>query len=293
MKLQGGEPTIMRNCKEFCQMARQYPKMKIAITTNGVNLNQFWLETLVNQGHFVNISLNAASKDAYDRIVKRGDYDKVVGNIAKLVSHNQGGQLRTAISMVILPANIQEIPDFLKLGAKLGLDEVNFIVDPVLSFKSLPEKARLHGLLDEAYALIQKGPCISEGLDAFARRAGYAAGEAAEPRNLPMCPMPFKNLVVDEKGDVRVCCNTWQVIGNTYQQTIAEILAGGQDRALPQKDKKRRLLLVRRQVPGEPQPQPPGQTEQIRLRGPARPQGVHRQDQGQAAPLGQAVTCRD
>ncbi|MBU1274651.1 MAG: hypothetical protein KJ720_04685 [Proteobacteria bacterium] len=62
VKLQGGELTVMRNCKEFCVLARDYPEMKIAVTTNGIFMNQFWLGVFVNQGLYVNVSLNAGSK---------------------------------------------------------------------------------------------------------------------------------------------------------------------------------------------------------------------------------------
>lgn len=225
VKLQGGEPTVMRNCKDFCVMARDYPQMKIAVTTNGIFMNQFWQDVFINQGLYVNVSLNAGRKQSYDQIVIHGNFDKAVGNIAKLVEGNQGGSLKVAMSMVILKANVRDIPGFLKLGHSLGVGEINFGVDPILSYQGLPAKSELQELLAEAYGFIGEQGVKSEGLEAFARWTGYPLAEADQPAHRPPCSMPLKNLVVDEKGDVRVCCATWQVIGNTYRQGVEEILA--------------------------------------------------------------------
>jgi len=235
VKLQGGEPTVMRNCKDFCILARSYPQMKIAVTTNGIFMNQFWLDVFVNQGLYVNVSLNAGSKASYDQIVIHGNFDKAVGNLAKLVEHNRDGALKVAMSMVIIRANAREIAQFLKLGHSLGVQEINFGVDPILTFQNLPPKAELHEILAEAYQFIDDKGLRSEGLDAFARRVGYPLGAAEQPAALPPCPMPVRNLVVDEKGDVRVCCATWQIIGNTYRQGIEEILASAKRRRFQQK----------------------------------------------------------
>ena len=225
-KLQGGEPTIMRNCKEFCLLARDYPEMKIAITTNGINLNDFWLDTMVNQGQYVNISLNAAHQETYDKIVKHGNFPKAVKNIERLVEANQGGGLAIALSQVIIPANAGDVLDFLKLGRELGVREINFGFDPLLTFRGLPPQDKLHQMLADSFALLAENNIRSEGLDVFARRVGYAAGPEVLSQARPRCPLPFRNLVVDEKGDARVCCNTWVTVGNTYGQSIEQIVGG-------------------------------------------------------------------
>ncbi len=226
VKLQGGEPTIMRNCKEFCIMARQHPHIKIAITTNGININDFWLATLVEQGQYVNVSLNAARAESYDKIVKHGNFAKAVGNISRLVAAKQDGGLKVAMSMIVLPVNALEIADFLQLGLDLGVKEINFGYDPVLTFHDLPPAKELHPVLERAFEIMAREDLCSDGLAAFARRVGYPVAGEDQGRPKPRCPLPFNNLVVDEKGDVRVCCNTWVKVGNTYEQGIERIMEG-------------------------------------------------------------------
>ena len=254
VKLQGGEPTVMRNCKQFCLLARDYPQLKVAITTNGINLNDFWLETLINQGRYVNISLNAAGRESYDRVVKHGDFPKVVNNISRLVEANQGGELGVAMSMIIIPANVKDIAEFLRLGLSLGVGEINYGFDPLLSFHHLPPKEELHPILDQAFALLAEHQVRSEGLEVYARRVGYDPGPVARARPPARCALPFHNVVVDEKGEVRLCCNTWVSVGNTYEQGIERILEGPKARRFRQMIKKGNYLWCDPKCSDNPRP---------------------------------------
>ena len=65
--IQGGEPTIMPNCAEFARHMRQFNGVKLDITTNGIRVSDFWMDTFINQSSRINFSLNAASAEAYDR----------------------------------------------------------------------------------------------------------------------------------------------------------------------------------------------------------------------------------
>ncbi|MCB2228361.1 MAG: radical SAM protein [Desulfarculaceae bacterium] len=254
VKLQGGEPTVMRNCKEFCLLARDFPQLKVAVTTNGINLNRFWLATLVNQGRYVNISLNAAHEESYGRVVKYGDFHKVVNNISRLVEANQGGELGVAMSMIIIPANVKDIADFLRLGISLGVGEINFGFDPLLSFRHLPPKEELHPILERAFDLLAESGVRSEGLEVYARRVGYDPGPEALAKVPAHCSLPFNNVVVDEKGEVRLCCNTWVSVGNTYEQGIAEILDGPKARRFRKMIKKGNYRWCDPKCPDNPHP---------------------------------------
>jgi sulfatase maturation enzyme AslB (radical SAM superfamily) len=254
VKLQGGEPTIMKNCKDFCEVTQGYPDMRISLTTNGIYLNRFWQDTLAERGHFINVSLNAASQAAYDQIVKHGDFDKVLNNIRTLAARVDPDQTRLALSMVILPQNILEITDFIKLGIDLGASQVGFGLDPVLSLVSLPPADKLHVVLERAFELLDQSGIESEGLQVAARRLGYPLGPKEAQTQLPGCRMPFFNLVVDEKGDVRICCETWRVLGNTYRQSINEILEGGPLIKFQRKVKRNDYIWCDPKCPDNPNP---------------------------------------
>lgn len=226
VKLQGGEPTIMPNCRDLVGFLRQYDNIRYSMTTNGIYLDDFWLESVTSQGGFINFSINAARPQSYAQIVKYGDYDKVCENLKRVIARRQGRQPRVAISMVILNHNILEVAEFVQMGHELGVDLVSFGVDPILSFANLPPRDQIRAQLERADALARQYDLETEALDVLLRDFGLRQ-KAELPRVTPVaCALPFNNLVVDERGEVRVCCNTWKVLGNTYRDSLEDIVTG-------------------------------------------------------------------
>ncbi len=226
VKIQGGEPTIMANCRQFARLARAWPGMRLSVVTNGVRVSDFWQQTFLEQGQLVHFSVNAATAQTYERIVRHGDFKAVLKNLERLLAARQAGQPQVAISAVVLGANALELTSFIALGQRLGVDKIGLMVDPMLSFANLPEPALMEREVRAAWELAQAGGVEVEGLHSLARRLGLKGFAAPERTVRPVCPLPFNSLVVDEAGDARVCCDTWKVLGNTYRQPIQEILEG-------------------------------------------------------------------
>jgi MoaA/NifB/PqqE/SkfB family radical SAM enzyme len=226
VKLIGGEPTIMKNCREVASLLRTHPNARLSVTTNGVRVDDFWHETFIDQCEWVSFSINAASKAAYDRIVIWGDFAKVIRNIERLVADRKGALPSIGLSAVILKDNVFEMNKLIRLAASIGVDQVSFVMDPILSRASLPPTCELRSEVDAAkVAQIETGIRV-EGLDTFEKYfVGDHAGLALV-RARKMCTMPFHNLVVDWNGDVRICCNTWVKVGNLNKTTLPEILTG-------------------------------------------------------------------
>ena len=255
VKIQGGEPTIMPNCRDFAQMARAYPNLSLTMATNGVALSGFWLETLLEQCSHVNFSINAASGPTYDRVVKLGDFRKVLDNIGKVLALRRAHRPKVSLSSVVIGPNLGELADFVALGTRLGVDWVEFLVDPLLSLRHAPPAADLHALLKRARGEARRAGLRVDGLGALARAAGLEAPQAgAASGPPPVCPLPANNLLVDERGDVRVCCDTWLVIGNTYQTGIAEMLEGPLARGFREKVRRGDYGWCSPQCPDNPAP---------------------------------------
>lgn len=227
VKIQGGEPTIMSNCRDLAGFLRRFENIRYSLTTNGIHLDGFWLDSIAAQGGFINFSLNAARPQTYGQIVQYGDFFKVKDNLTRVIAQRQGRQPRVAISMVVLALNILEVAEFIQLGHDMGVDLVSFGVDPVLSFTNLPLRTEIQAQLQRAEGLAQDLDLETEALDVLLRDFGLREGKTALPRVTPTaCALPFHNLVVDERGEVRVCCNTWKVLGNTYRDCLEDIVRG-------------------------------------------------------------------
>ncbi len=230
VKLQGGEPTIMRNCRELAAILRAFPRVGIALSTNGINLDTFWQETLLTHGEKVDVSLNAASEGAYRNIVLRGNYRRVFENVRALAAARQGKRPALAISLVILKENLFELHDFVDLGNALGVDAVKFAVDPILSFSGLPRRDEVLAEIGRVEEACRRSKIPVHGFESFGRRFGTSEKAAvARPQR---CRLPFGNLVVAANGEVRACVMTWQLLGNLYETPLEGIWNGPAARRL-------------------------------------------------------------
>lgn len=228
VKLQGGEPTIMKNCKEAAVLLRDHPKAKITLITNGVLMDDFWHETVVEQGGHVAISINAATAPTYEKIVIAGDFARTVKNLERVLANRKGKTPTVAISAVILKENFKETAALIDLGGRLGVDWVEFMVDPIVTFAGLPSRDEIVAEMQRCVEAKERWPGLGVvGLDDFGDKFAFPirfAGPKAPKK--PMCGAPFGNVVVDWDGTVRVCCSTWVAMGNLHQQSLEEILAG-------------------------------------------------------------------
>lgn len=261
VKLIGGEPTIMKNCRDAATLFRQeYPNVKLDVTTNGVFIDDFWHEAFVQQGKIVSISLNAATEATYNKIVILGVYKQAVRNLERILADRAGTAPIVRMSTVILKENVLEIAKFVQLGVDLGVDWISFLSDPILSAMGLPDYAEIRPELEKARAIQEKAGIKVTGLDNFeghlktGSQLRMWASDASDTKK--MCTMPFTNVVVDWNGDVRVCCNTWVTLGNLNKSSFDELWDGKVATQFRQKMKKGNYLWCSPNCGDNPKPTP-------------------------------------
>src|SRR5262245_19523171 len=126
-----GEPLLSPAFwKLLDRIARQHRgDPDVAFNTNGLLLNDSNIARLVaSKAREINISLDAASADTYARI-RGADLDRVLANIGALVrARNAAGRtdLRVYVNMTLVRANIEELPEFVRLAKRLGVDQAQF-----------------------------------------------------------------------------------------------------------------------------------------------------------------------
>ncbi|MCT8976730.1 GTP 3',8-cyclase MoaA [Clostridium sp. CX1] len=121
----GGEPLILRNIGWLIKETSKIPGIEdIAITTNGILLEDI-AEDLKEAGLTrVNISLDTLKEDKYTAITRGGDINKVLRAIQKCISI---GLTPVKINTVLIKGtNDDEISDFINLTRELPV-EVRFI----------------------------------------------------------------------------------------------------------------------------------------------------------------------
>jgi MoaA/NifB/PqqE/SkfB family radical SAM enzyme len=101
----------------------------ISFNSNGLLLSEKNIALLLaSKVREVNISFDAATAETYQRI-RGGDFDRLVANVANLVRARAAARradFKIILNMTLMRANIEELPQFVRLAHRLGADEVSF-----------------------------------------------------------------------------------------------------------------------------------------------------------------------
>ena len=121
-----GEPTLSPAFWGLLPALPPPQACRSSINTNLTRLDDERLDRLLNSNlKVVNVSLDAASEATYRKI--RGfSFGHVLGNIERLLAgRNERGQAYPLVhlNMTLMRSNIEELADFIRLAARLGVDQ--------------------------------------------------------------------------------------------------------------------------------------------------------------------------
>ena len=122
-----GEPTSSPTFWKMLDLLPSAGLCESSINTNLTLLDDERLEKLLNSNlKIINVSLDAAQADTYQKI--RGfSFEKVLANLEKLLrARKERGKHFPLVylNMTLMRFNIEELPDFIRLGAKLGVEMI-------------------------------------------------------------------------------------------------------------------------------------------------------------------------
>ncbi len=122
IRLTGGEPLIRRDVEAILRGLSKF-SIKLAMTTNGILLDEYFdiLEEVNLKD--INISLDSLDKDKFKKITKRDYFDKVLSNIYAAIDRGFRIKLNTVL---IKGFNDDEILELIELSLKSKVD-VRFI----------------------------------------------------------------------------------------------------------------------------------------------------------------------
>lgn len=207
IKLQGmGEPFIN---KSFFDMEELSEKNDIGITTNsnGTLLNEAMVKKITESSlEAIQFSLDGATAETYEKIRIKGDFNKVVEGIRRLISFR--GKSDTPIIgiwMVGMKDNIHELSQMIQLCHDMGVDKLTLQHDLVfwgkeewmknLSNQALNEKVDGY-YIDKAIALAEK---LKFKFSCF-RGTKFSVKEGK------ICGWPWSSMYISADGYVCPCC---------------------------------------------------------------------------------------
>lgn len=102
---------------------------KIHIITNGNLLDEEMWRKLkrIYREIEISISIDAATKETYEKIRRGGNWNKLMTNLEMLSRHRKSGEIKFIdIRMVVQKENYKEMISFVQMGKNLGFDKVFF-----------------------------------------------------------------------------------------------------------------------------------------------------------------------
>lgn len=109
IRLTGGEPLVRKDARDIITRLSKYP-VELAITTNGVFVDEF-IETFIDAGiKSVNVSLDSLNRDKNFTITQRDEFDRVRKNINLLLENN----FHVKVNVVVMKGmNDNEVHEFI------------------------------------------------------------------------------------------------------------------------------------------------------------------------------------
>lgn len=131
IKLLGdGEPFFVPEVLEFMVNfdSQKYPETKFLINTNGLLFTpEIWEKLKHLKMDWVVVSIDAATKETYEKIRVGGKWELLMQNLKSLAEkHNQGSIRELLISMTVMKSNHHEMVEFAKMGKRLGVTTTYF-----------------------------------------------------------------------------------------------------------------------------------------------------------------------
>ena len=181
----------------------------VAVITNGELLDRFSPQDIVQSKlDTLIISLNAHSREMYESINTGLNYEKVMGNVSRLLS-NPATRKKTRLGFVLTDQNRHDVYEATRYWKGQGV------------------KTRVAGATNRAGSLGSYEK-ISPGADCYNGSGPGAAWRRFmnRARHVVGCHVPFYEMSILFNGDVLICSEDWNratVLGNAATQSLKEI----------------------------------------------------------------------
>jgi MoaA/NifB/PqqE/SkfB family radical SAM enzyme len=239
-----GEPLLNREIFDIVGWLKIRVAM-VLFNSDAISLTPPRARRLIESGlDEYRVSMDAATAATYRRLRGVDQFDRVVGNLQRLVQlqHELGRPTpKVSLWFTATQTNLEELPAFVGLAAGLGIGEV-YVQRLVFNGLGLAsEENAVHGrlrsreraLLDEATRMAEDRG-VALGASGLTTPLHSLEGGTPRPRHWAGCQRPWTLAYVTANGNVLPCCiSPWVardyrgiVLGNAFNEPFAEIWNG-------------------------------------------------------------------
>jgi MoaA/NifB/PqqE/SkfB family radical SAM enzyme len=202
----GGEPLLHPRLFERIAEAKACGSTA-GFLTNGMKLDEEASQSILTSGtDWVAVSVDGSDAPVYEAVRTGASFDTVTGNIRRLAALRAGQSPRLAINFVMMPMNVHQLEELVRLAADLGVDQVNFKQCDVVR----GEHGRGFGLFAsrEERELRRYEKALARARRLARRLKIETTAFSFVPEELPVCDQdPRSSLFIRYDGKVAPCIN--------------------------------------------------------------------------------------
>ncbi|MCX5713774.1 MAG: radical SAM protein, partial [Candidatus Omnitrophica bacterium] len=133
---QGGEFFTFGHLKKIFHTCKAYSDITHEITTNGLLLDEEWIELFLELNTGLTFSIDSTVKDTYEYIRQGGHFDMLIKNLnlIKKLEYKHNKILRRNITVVVMKSNYRNLRDFVDFAKQFGFGSLLFT--PVLFWQN-------------------------------------------------------------------------------------------------------------------------------------------------------------
>ena len=227
-----GEPLINKDIFKIIKYAKG-KKSFVKIDSNATLIDKEVAKKLIDSKlDILSISIDGTNKKTYEAIRRGANFENVIKNLKNIIKLKKSlmSNLEVHLFMVLQKENIEELPAFIRLGEKLGVDSINgtFVcslgvnADKNISIKEV-NKEKISKILEETNYLI-KNSKVDIRMDNL---LDYLKNPYKETHNIEApCFMPWYSPFITWDGYVSPCCictDKQVVFGNIFEEPFKKI----------------------------------------------------------------------
>jgi MoaA/NifB/PqqE/SkfB family radical SAM enzyme len=201
-----GELLLMPDIKQFLDYVNErIPLINKIYTTNGTPLlNNEVLTLLTKSKTVVEISLHSSNKQLHKLLTRINTFDQIVAGIRQLVSMRKHKECPAVVLIFLVNTlNIENLPDFVKFAADLGIDEV--ICNYMTIYHSAHLKLSCYFKQEITNASFEKAEELSHKLK-IPLKLPPRFGLSSQTDKRHICSDPWKYFYVENETSVLPCC---------------------------------------------------------------------------------------
>lgn len=203
-----GEPTIHPDFIKMLELIDRHSARKY-FCTNGMNLPNITDAIFKYKVDVFAVSVDGATAESNAKIRRGSDLDQIVSSLEKIESIKKARKLQYPyINFVFcaMKSNLKELPDLVRLAAKIGIEEVKVVFLTVFDQSLLQES--LWNCKEEVSAVFKEAEAIGNELGVSLKLPYIQGEDIASDKNHKDCFVAWRDFFLGSDGFVRPCMST-------------------------------------------------------------------------------------